>query len=54
MNIKKDKLDKGAYERIKMIMEELNLKPEDRTVVMPARDYSNKLKENAIKMIFVQ
>ena len=30
-------------------MEELNLKPEDRTVVIPARDYSNKLKENADK-----
>ena len=30
-------------------MEELNLKPEDRTVVIPARDYSNKLKETADK-----
>ena len=46
---KKGQVDKGAYERIKMIMEELNLKPEDRTVVIPARDYSNKLKETADK-----
>ena len=44
---KKGQVDKVAYERIKMIMEELNLKPEDRTVVIPAREYSNKLKENA-------
>ena len=46
---KKGQVDKGAYERIKMIMEELNLKPEDRIVVIPAREYSNKLKENADK-----
>ena len=46
---KKGQVDKGAYERIKMIMEELNLKPEDRTVVIPSRNYSNKLKETAEK-----
>ena len=46
---KKGQVDKGAYERIKMIMEGLSLKPEDRKVVMPARNYSNKLKENAEK-----
>lgn len=32
-----------------MILQELNLKPEDRKVVMPARNYSNKLRENADK-----
>ena len=46
---KKGQVDKGAYERIKMIMEELSLKPEDRKVVIPARTYSNKLKETASK-----
>jgi len=34
---------------MKIIMEELNLKPEDRTVVTPAREYSKKLKEKALK-----
>ncbi|MDK2564849.1 DUF1846 domain-containing protein [Romboutsia sedimentorum] len=46
---KKGQVDKGAYDRIKMIMEGLNLKPEDRTVVMPSRNYSSKLKETAQK-----
>ncbi len=46
---KKGQVDKGAYDRIKMIMEGLNLKPEDRTVVMTSRNYSNKLKETAQK-----
>lgn len=38
---KKGTLDKEAVSRIKMIMEELELKPEDRKVVSAARDYSN-------------
>ena len=42
---KKGQVDKGAYDRIKLIMEELSLKPEDRKVVEPARNYSSKLKE---------
>ncbi|CEP82594.1 DUF1846 family protein [Paeniclostridium sordellii] len=42
---KKGQVDKGAYDRMNIIMEELNLKPEDRKVVMPARNYSAKLKE---------
>lgn len=46
---KKGQVDKGAYDRIKMIMEGLSLKPEDRKVVIPARNYSSKLKENADK-----
>jgi uncharacterized protein (UPF0371 family) len=46
---KKGYVDKETYERIKIIMEELNLKPEDRKVVIPAREYSAKLKETACK-----
>lgn len=46
---KKGQVDKGAYDRMSMILQELNLKPEDRKVVMPARNYSNKLRENADK-----
>lgn len=46
---KKGQVDKGAYDRMSMILQELNLKPEDRNVVMPARNYSNKLRENADK-----
>lgn len=41
---KKGYMDLEAYNRSKLIMEELNLKPEDRTVVVPAREYSAKLK----------
>ena len=46
---KKGYVDKETYERIKIIMEELNLKPEDRKVVIPARNYSAKLREHACK-----
>jgi uncharacterized protein (UPF0371 family) len=46
---KKGQFDKGAYDNIKMIMEEVDLKPEDRNVVLPARNYSKKLKETAAK-----
>ncbi|MEF9990696.1 MAG: DUF1846 domain-containing protein [Romboutsia sp.] len=46
---KKGQFDKSAYETIQLIMEEVNLKPEDRTVVIPARNYSLKLKERASK-----
>lgn len=42
---KKGYIDKDTFERSKLIMEELNLKEEDRKVVMPARAYSAKLKE---------
>src|SRR5690606_9460307 len=38
-----------AYQRIKLIMEELNLKPEDRKVVIPAREYSHKLRQDSSK-----
>jgi len=41
---KKGHIDKDTFERIMFIMEELNLKQEDRKVVMPARNYSSKLK----------
>lgn len=44
---KKGQVDKEAFERINIIMEELSLKPEDRKSVVPAREYSAKLKETA-------
>lgn len=46
---KKGYVDKDAYQRIKIIMEELNLKPEDRKVVVPAREYSAALKQLSCK-----
>ena len=46
---KKGYVDKETFQRVKIIMEELGLKPEDRSVVVPARDYSAKLKENSGK-----
>ncbi|MFU0825136.1 DUF1846 domain-containing protein [Clostridium sp.] len=46
---KKGYVDKDAYQRIKLIMEELNLKPEDRKVVIPAREYSHKLRQDSCK-----
>ncbi|MDR0880636.1 MAG: DUF1846 domain-containing protein [Clostridioides sp.] len=44
---KKGQVDFGALERMKMIMQELNLKPEDRKVVKPAREYSEKLRRES-------
>ena len=44
MNIK-GYVDKEILHRSKIIMHELNLKEEDRKVVMPAREYSAKLKK---------
>jgi Uncharacterized protein conserved in bacteria len=38
-------VDKETLERAKLIMEELNLKGEDRKVVIPARNQSSKLRE---------
>ena len=46
---KKGQFDKSAYDTIQLIMSEVGLKPEDRKVVIPARNYSAKLKENAAK-----
>lgn len=46
---KKGYVDKETLQRVKLIMEELNLKQEDRKVVMPAREYSAKLKEKSNK-----
>ncbi len=46
---KKGELDVSALDRIKVIMEEVGLKPEDRSTVNPAREYSKKLKETAGK-----
>ncbi|WP_123054191.1 DUF1846 domain-containing protein [Clostridium sp. JN-1] len=44
---KKGYVDKETFQRAKLIMEELNLKQEDRKVVVPAREKSAKLKETA-------
>ncbi len=41
---KKGYADKETTERVKLLMEELNLKETDRKVVEPARDYARKLK----------
>lgn len=46
---KKGYVDKETSQRAKLIMEELNLKQQDRKVVMPAREYSAKLKEASNK-----
>lgn len=46
---KKGYLDLETYQRSKLIMEELDLKEEDRNVVFPARNYSSKLKEKGDK-----
>ena len=45
-DFKKGLLDEEALNRMKVIMEEVQLKQEDRTCVMPARDYAAKLREN--------
>ena len=42
---KKGYVDLETFQRAKLIMEELGLKPEDRKVVVPARERSEKLKE---------
>lgn len=42
---KKGYVDKEAFNRVKLIMEELNLKERDRKVVIPARDRSASLKQ---------
>lgn len=46
---KKGYVDKETFNRVKLIMEELNLSEEDRKVVMPARERSAKLKETCNK-----
>ncbi len=46
---KKGYVDKEAFERIKLIMGELNLKEQDRKVVIPAREYSAALKLSSCK-----
>ena len=46
---KKGYVDKETFDRIKFIMEELVLKPEDRKVVIPARERSARFKEETNK-----
>lgn len=45
-DFKKGLLDEESLTRMKVIMEEVQLKQEDRPCVMPAREYAAKLKEN--------
>ncbi|MEG0855226.1 MAG: DUF1846 domain-containing protein [Terrisporobacter sp.] len=42
---KKGQVNKDAYETISLILEKVNVKPEDRNVVIPARKYAEKLKQ---------
>ena len=42
---KKGYVDKEVFEHAKLIMEQVNLKPEDRKVVIPARERAARLKE---------
>ncbi|MFT9493735.1 DUF1846 domain-containing protein [Anaerosolibacter sp.] len=44
---KKGHVDKETFERSKLIMEELNLKQEDRKVVVPSRERSAELRERS-------
>ena len=46
---KKGYVDKETFQRSKLIMEELNLKENNRTVVEPARAYAKELNENSEK-----
>ena len=46
---KKGYIDKETFQRVKLIMEQLNLKGEDRRVVIPARERSARLKQAANK-----
>jgi uncharacterized protein (UPF0371 family) len=46
---KKGYVDKETFNRIKLIMDELNLKQEDRRVVVPARERSAELKKASCK-----
>jgi uncharacterized protein (UPF0371 family) len=45
-DFKKGLLDEESMTRMKVIMEEVGLKQEDRKCVLPAREYAAKLKEN--------
>lgn len=46
---KKGYVDKETFQRAKLIMEELNLKEEDRKVVTIAREHAAKIRENCAK-----
>jgi len=47
---KKGKIDEGAGSRCKLLMDEMGLRPEDRKVVSPARDYAEKRRsEDSVK-----
>ena len=42
---KKGKIDNETLERVKLLMDEVSLTPEDRSVVIPAREYAEKKKD---------
>lgn len=42
VDYKKGKIDSSVLERAKLIMDDFGLKPEDRSVVVPAREYAEK------------
>lgn len=44
-NYKKGKIGESSLERCKLLMDEMSIKPLDRTVVQPARDYAEKKRE---------
>ncbi|MFW5648801.1 MAG: DUF1846 domain-containing protein [Candidatus Alkaliphilus sp. MAG34] len=46
---KKGYVEKGIFKRSRLIMEELELRPEDRSVVLPARERSARLREETNK-----
>ncbi|SHK04855.1 Uncharacterized protein, UPF0371 family [Hathewaya proteolytica DSM 3090] len=46
---KKGNTDLETFNRVKLIMQSLNLKPEDRKVVIPAREKSEKIRESNYK-----
>lgn len=47
VDYKKGYVDAEVFKTMKIIMESLNLKPEDRKCVLPAREYSAKLRESS-------
>ena len=49
---KKGEVNKDAYETISLILEKINVKPEDRAVVIPAREYADKLKAESKQDVY--
>ncbi len=49
VDFKKGRIESSSLERSKLLMDEFDLKPEDRNVVMPARDYAEKKRSSDSK-----